>query len=1177
MGACEPHEPLNLAATEQHSCLEFIKNSEQLPALETGRSAIEFYADPSRATNGFAELSQKDNGVCASYSDVMEAVLDDRGIGLVGEGENVVGSIAGRLLEDESGVGEECLDEGQSGRDDCIRETDRFWEEKVGLGGENGGAVDCEGSLELLVVPDSLKNCNQQDDQMDDKNAGVQGTMEEGSDGLATAETDASDETVPPTACGTSVELNPVNDMPRNCDQQDGQNEDESGNVQGVIEDDGLDAIETVKSNKIVLSLGCKMPAELVQANDWCRNGGQQDDQRDDKNVSVQGVMEENSGDLAPIEVDTHDEIMLLSGREMPAELIPVKSLPGDVSEQYNRDCGASQEVILEEKIGNFTALGKSNVQGVMEQKSNGLVATETVDTCENILPSLGYEMLAKCLPRNGVEQDMQDSGTSMVVTMEEKNNDLAGIESISIQGVMEDKTDGLAATETATCNEIGPSPSCEMPAGLISVNVSPRNGVEQDKQDDGTSRTMVSEEKSVILTRLETDNQDQKLLPLDHEILLELTPVTCPPSKCLQQDDQKGDQIISRPFAGGVMEEPTFVLDAAETTTSNLSLPSQENLKLMPMTGLPEENVHHDEQKLIPCKLDSKAVNGLDIEWVPEQESNALARTEAGICSQASAHGTIDSSSAVDCSGETDYEAKNNVSIDSVSETKCHVIVSPSSRRSNGTRKSSQKTQTKRGARKCRNTTKVPNLHRGIEIVFKSVTRRRSCVSKPARSSAWGLLGNITQTFMLINGLRPDEIENLGSQKARGDQGSGKRNKLAGGTSRRSSKNGHASAHCIRLKVKVGKDACQTESNPKMIIPEVINTKASGDLVSDYGAESCQETSFEISKLAYCVGDNMVEEGTQKQLQSFYIKLGKAKAHCDASAMDVKLANKDMEGTVISEKSSRDIMEDYLGVPSHTEVEALGVATEKRYTDAGTSPDSEVINSVPEVQVNARCQEDYPDAVLSPSKAFAADEEGTGGKRGKKKESLPQAGNCSPAVASLKKVKLAKKRGGRQRKGDSLSSSEILTSCTSANGSVNTTSTKEYSAELVLSSGKTELGDPEGALRGEIIMETKICGELDADVRSSGSQISKNPLPSTKSRGRRLPRKSDGVNKRRSKVSDSAKSRRANGCKERGNDRKSVKKNKAEEKSVCDHVVYKGEEHPEIGSELFMLHDLIF
>ncbi|KAF9687177.1 hypothetical protein SADUNF_Sadunf02G0066600 [Salix dunnii] len=1087
----EPHEPLNLAAAteqqSQHSCLGFIKNSEQLPALEAGRSVIELDVDPSRATNGFAELSQKDNGVCAGYSDVMEAVSDDKGIGLVGEDENVVGLIAVRLLEDESGVGGECLDDGQGRSDDCIREADRFWEEKVGLRGENG--VDCEGFLELLVVPDSQKNCSQLDDRMDGKNVDVQSAMEEDSDGIATVETDTSDEIVPPSTCETSVELNSENDMPRNCNQQDGQNEDESGNVKGVTEDDCLDAIETVKSNKIVLSLGCKMPALLVQAKDWCRNGSQQGDQRDDKNVSVQGVMEENNCDLAPIEVDTHDIIMLLSGREMPAELIPVKSLHGDGREQYNHDCGASQEVVVEEKIINFTALGKSNVQGVMEQKSNGIVVTETVDTCENILPSLGYEMPAECWLTNGIEQDMQDSGTSIMVSMEEKNNDLAGIESASIQGVMEDKTDGLAAIETATFNEIDPSPSCEMPARIISANVSPRNGVELDKQDDGTSLTMVSEEKSVLLTRLKTGNQDQKLPPMDHEILLEFTPVTCPPSKCLQQDDQKGDQIISCPFAGGVMEETGFVLDVTETTTSNYLLPSQDKtLKLMPMIGLLDENVHHDEQQVIPCKMDSKAVNGLALDWAPEQESNASARTEADICSQASAHGTIDSSSAVDCSGETDYEAKNNVSIDSVSETKCHDIESSSSRRSNGAHKSSWKNQTKRAARKCRNTTKVPNLHRDTEIVFKSVTRRRSCFSKPPRTCAWGLLGNITQNFTLINGLKLDEIENLGSQKARGGQGSGKRNKLAGGTSRRSSKKGHVSAHCIRLKVKVGKEVCQTENNPKMIIPEVINTKASGDLVSEYRAESCQETR---------------------------------------------------------------------------------IATEKRYADAGTSPDSEVINSVPEVQVDARCQEDFPDAVLSPSKAFAAAEEGTGGKKGEKKENLPQAGNFSRAATSLKKVKLAKKRGGRQRKGDSRSSSEILTSCISANDSVNVTSTEEYLAEPVLSPGKTELGVSGGALRGEIIMESKIFGELDADLRSSESQISKNPLPSTKSRGCRLPRKSDGVNKRRSKVSDSAKSRRANGCKERGIDRKSVKKNKAEVKSVCD-VVYKGEEQPEIGQEAF-------
>jgi histone-lysine N-methyltransferase SETD2 len=371
-------------------------------------------------------------------------------------------------------------------------------------------------------------------------------------------------------------------------------------------------------------------------------------------------------------------------------------------------------------------------------------------------------------------------------------------------------------------------------------------------------------------------------------------------------------------------------------------------------------------------------------------------------------------------------------------------------------------------------------------------------------------------------------------------------------------------------LKVKVGKEACQTEANPKIMIPEVIDTKASAELVSNYGVESYQETSFEMSKLVHYAEDNVAEEGAGKQLQSFDIKL-KAELHCDPYGMDVNLANKDMEGMVIFEKSPGDTVEDYIGVPLHTEVEALGATTEKRYTDPGTSPDSEVINLVAEGQVDARCPEDFHDAVLSSSKAFATDQGGNGKRRGKKKERLPQAANCSPAAASLNKVKLAKKRGGRQRKADGLSSTEILTSSSSVNGLINTPSSKECSAEQVPLSRETELEVSGEVLTEEISMETKICvGGLDAELRSSESQISKNPLPSTKSRG-------NGVNKGRSKVSDSAKSRRANGCKDRGNNRKSVKKNKAKGKSVCDHVFYKVDDDPEIGTELFMLHDLIF
>ena len=193
----------------------------------------------------------------------------------------------------------------------------------------------------------------------------------------------------------------------------------------------------------------------------------------------------------------------------------------------------------------------------------------------------------------------------------------------------------------------------------------------------------------------------------------------------------------------------------------------------------------------------------------------------------------------------------------------------------------------------------------------------------------------------------------------------------------------------------------------------------------------------------------------------------------------------------MILESASGATVEDYIGVPLHTEVEALGATTEKRYTDPGTSPDSEVINLVAEGQIEARCPEDFHDAVLSSSKAFAADQGGNGKRRGKKKERLPQAANCSPAVASLNKVKLAKKRGGRQRKADGLSSSEILTSSSSVNGLNNTPSSKECSTVEVPLSIETELKVSGEALREEISMETKICvGGLDAEFRSSGSQI---------------------------------------------------------------------------------------
>ena len=56
---------------------------------------------------------------------------------------------------------------------------------------------------------------------------------------------------------------------------------------------------------------------------------------------------------------------------------------------------------------------------------------------------------------------------------------------------------------------------------------------------------------------------------------------------------------------------------------------------------------------------------------------------------------------------------------------------------------------------------------------------------------------------------------------------------------------------------------------------------------------------------------------------------------------------------------------------------------------DPGTSPDSEVINSIPEVQIGERHQEDVHHAVLGSSKELNSKLDVTISKRGKNKEKV--------------------------------------------------------------------------------------------------------------------------------------------------------------------------------------------
>lgn len=380
---------------------------------------------------------------------------------------------------------------------------------------------------------------------------------------------------------------------------------------------------------------------------------------------------------------------------------------------------------------------------------------------------------------------------------------------------------------------------------------------------------------------------------------------------------------------------------------------------------------------------------------------------------------GSINSSSVVESSGHTDNEGKDNVRVGCVSETKCPEVASSSSRRNSQRSKSRQKTHRKRAAKKCKNAANVPHPHESIGIVLKVGRRKRSCLSKPARSSMWGLLGHITQFLEqgnMLDGV--NQFHNQGLGKARRGQGSGKRKKIRGsGNSGGSRGNRCASTGLIRLKVKVGKVA--GESCLSNMVPEVVNTLASADATaSDDQTEMHSGTGLELSKLANGVEAKSREDETGLHLQCFSKLPEKAKTLPDGFIMDGQLATSGSENTNILDKTAGDA-DNYLEVPSHIVVEALGGEIDSKCTDPGTSPDSEVINLIPDVQVAARHQADLHDAVLTASKDVAARRRRTSIKRGKKdrlprsRDSVLEDGSQGPV--SMNEAKPSKKQGCRQ------------------------------------------------------------------------------------------------------------------------------------------------------------------
>ncbi|KAL1533577.1 [histone H3]-lysine(4) N-trimethyltransferase [Salvia divinorum] len=335
--------------------------------------------------------------------------------------------------------------------------------------------------------------------------------------------------------------------------------------------------------------------------------------------------------------------------------------------------------------------------------------------------------------------------------------------------------------------------------------------------------------------------------------------------------------------------------------------------------------------------------------------DTSDLGSSDLAVVSQPSVQGDGEANKAVD-------------GIDKTCTQSHSLIVYTSSRRRSARNTKSSQMNESLGSSKCR---RAVNKSSEFDLSSFSVIRRsRSLSTNRARSSVWGDLGNIL----------PDIDQSSVFDKSLGNErklrretgGKGKRKGTRDQIGKKSIRNSLVATGHISLKVKIGNKLC-TPGN----VTE--NFSASGKDISglvDTNSKLGEEVPREFS--APC------ERNLKKVMSS------------DGSALSTHLKVKD---TLYNQ--SLDTSSNFHGIRSLEEADNSRTLTEIQCSDVGTSPDSEVINSVPDVSL---CEKGLPDlqdgSILSKARVSPMDISNLillpkHSKKGKKKVKHHQAESC--------------------------------------------------------------------------------------------------------------------------------------------------------------------------------------
>ncbi|KAK4795363.1 hypothetical protein SAY86_013357 [Trapa natans] len=471
----------------------------------------------------------------------------------------------------------------------------------------------------------------------------------------------------------------------------------------------------------------------------------------------------------------------------------------------------------------------------------------------------------------------------------------------------------------------------------------------------------------------------------------------------------------------------------------------------------------------------------------------------------------------------KTKDERKHNGGSERVPEAESSLAMIPSSR---GIRvnKSGQKAHAKKGSRNSKNINKIAPNYQALELIFKASKKKRTRCSKTPRSSTWGVMKNVSQKFECINGSGIEIAQKRGPQKVRIVQGSGKHSiDQSEGTSQPSKGNSGSSSNRIRLKVKMGKE---------IVMISEVNVP---DSLGDFASARSRGTISDVAKLT-----NDVKE--KNQLEN--VNANRKSYHCGS------LVNGDP--MLIAKESTHDGGGCLEATPS--EIGPVGVTAEDRYLGSDTSPDSEVIDLMPEAQIGERHREGIGPVALDSSKSLAA----------KNKDKAPQQSSCRKKDKSLSGSSSSKRRSCKVKGGEKLDCSENDAPFTISN---HLTNSSRY-AESINSSFNPDLSFSNGSLcieRGDNTYPGQ-----DVSIESMDLESLKNgSLSYVKVKGKRQVKgsKSGRVSSGMPKGVKSANSKKEYSCKQKKDSEKLSNKRKMKEKFVYNQLLCKDGDHALAGN----------